>query len=1844
MSTIATPFSSVVMVAADTSTSNASTQNSTTTDAPVATRYPLAGFAGFATNQTASKSPTFYTANSGLNKDLSQLTHSSGLPIVVNTDGAPATPTGNYWNVGASWIMQVSSLGYQNLQISSQQMSNAKGPGDFTLEYSTDYNPVDPTSGTWTTVDDAKKIEVSQKYNTYLASDGQTSNGTGAGVVKNASLPESLSNMSKFFVRWRQTSRNTAYAAPGKPGAATAEGTNMSTSRLNNVVLTGTRYYGENDAKADLDDGTLVPKGQTINLTVANTDATIHYKYNNGNEVTAPEKNHAAVTIDQFNDAHQATIEAWTESTDGTKSTPITYTYSQKTLSPVTSNKSNGSALRVSTPVKLSETDDANAKIFYKITSNVGSDTQATSEEKVYDADKPLTFTADQFPLQITTRAESDNYLKSDETTYSYTLNSTDTSKLKPYFGGFHAHTMYSDGIGKPSDAFKSSKDAGLDFEIVTDHSNYFEAANTTTANQLVTNGTSDADSDGISDFTEGFQQAAAATTSNFLAMYGFEMTWSSGPGHINTLNMTTADAQNAFTSRQNSWYNNKTDDIGLQRYYDTLATLSPNAVSQFNHPGPTFGNFDDFSYWTPARDSAMSLVEVGNGEGVVHQTGYFPSYDEYFLALDKGWHVAPSNNQDNHKGKWGAANDARTVVLADKLDKDSITSAMKNRHVYASEDKNTTMSYTLNDEVMGTVLDNRPDTVNIKASLSDPDSTDKIQKVELLGNGGKVIATQTYDNANTVTFDKTLPDNNTYYVVKATEADGDIIISAPVWTGTVEKVGLNDLKAAQSMAIKGQKVTLNADLYNNEASDFKISKITYKTGNTIINEDTTPQVVTGSTTKTLAYDWIPDTDGTQKVSVIVEGTLNGETKTFTKDLSLSVKDPNKLVKIAIDGAHNNFYVNDTKYPGKFTTFTSLAAAGNATVTTLTDPITKDVLDQYSAFLISAPQLTNTNKKVYTAAEIEVLKEWSAEPGKTLVVMGTADYSYDTKSTHTPAPDTDSSEQLNQILKAVGSAARIGDDEVIDDAIKVNEDYRLSFTGANFNINNQQLMSNLDPTQVYSFYSGASVHTSDETNTNIQTLVSTHTPSEASDGKTVAKKDAQGYIIGADGARLTDAAGKTVQDVAKVADQTQVVQVPYEGTTSIDTDQDGFGMDDEAGVIQTAPKGGTAELTSETLPSGSKVVAAGTAFLSDFEVAESTDYAAALPSANTTIAKNLISEIAPTQTTSIKDVLNSTQEGEEFTIEGTLTSNSSGLIVDGKPTSAAFAEGSTYMSDGTGSINIFPLIDPKAAQGLRVQITGTLGAYYGEKELRVTSYKILSNTPETVTPITLTPQQARSNAAISQYIKTVGTVTSVDLTEGKLMLDNVLPVYIDGYITPSVDISDIVKVGNKIEVTGFGSRYLTGTDQITNPDGSKSTNMNDTDDDLNLRVVDRHDIKLVPADTTPTDPVNTTATVTFVANGATAPAEQTVKTGESITLPAGPNKAGYVFSGWLGADGKTLYAAGKTVTISESTTFVAQYTPQITYQTVTFSALGATSVPRDQSVKTGSTFTLPAGPVKNGYHFDAWLSSVDGKRYSAAAKVTITRDTKFTAIYTAYQTVSYVATGATAPASQSVLPGTTVTLPKGPAKKGYVFKNWTANGKTYKASAKVKISTSTKFTAVYLKQVKTSIKVNTIYSLTKIVRGTVSGAPAGSTITVSNDSGKVIGKAKLTSKGAYSLKLSTLKANAKLTLKIAPTDTKTSTYIASSKTVKVTASPKPAVKHLTISAKTHKLSLQTTANAVVKLYNNKKKLVSTYTVPANGKLSKKISSSIKKGQKVQLIVTNNASHGSNKTTVSYTVK
>ena len=109
-------------------------------------------------------------------------------------------------------------------------------------------------------------------------------------------------------------------------------------------------------------------------------------------------------------------------------------------------------------------------------------------------------------------------------------------------------------------------------------------------------------------------------------------MTWSGGPGHINTFNTP------GIVSRNNTTLNNKTGDAGMKAYYALLSQAEgADSISQFNHPGTTFGTFQDFAYWDAVIDSRMYLVEVGNGEGQVGAGGYYPSYERVHQGPGQG-------------------------------------------------------------------------------------------------------------------------------------------------------------------------------------------------------------------------------------------------------------------------------------------------------------------------------------------------------------------------------------------------------------------------------------------------------------------------------------------------------------------------------------------------------------------------------------------------------------------------------------------------------------------------------------------------------------------------------------------------------------------------------------------------------------------------------------------------------------------------------------------------------------------------------------------------------------------------------------------------------------------------------------------------------------------------------------------------------------------------------------------------------------------------------------------------------------------------------------------------------
>ena len=475
----------------------------------------------------------------------------------------------------------------------------------------------------------------------------------------------------------------------------------------------------------------------------------------------------------------------------------------------------------------------------------------------------------------------------SSEKSWSFTVGE---SGYKLYFGQLHSHTTYSDGSGDLETALdyvaSLPDSANVDFVAFTDHSNYFDTA--TEANPADALNDKSLMTDASRARWETYKQTAAAFTAeqdDLIALAGFEMTWSGGPGHINTFD------SDGLVSRNNTALNNKTGDAGMKLYYETIN--KGDSLNQFNHPGNTFGNFTDFSYRDDETDAHFFLVEVGNGEGQVGAGGYYPSYSEYDLALSKGWHVAPTNNQDNHKGRWGNANDARDVILAESFTEQGLYDAIRALRVYATEDKNLEIGFTVNDLPMGTIFgENTPETLDIVVTVYDPDATDAISKVELIGDEGKTV--YTWSNALELAEGElkvSLAPEETYYYVRVTQKDGDLAVTAPVWVSKPVSAGVSAFTSDPETAVVNEAVTLTAALYNDEAADAAVSSVIYTADGEEIGRDTTAYTVPAGGSITVSASYVPTEAKRQTVTVTVVMTIDGKEHTYTKDLTLSVRE-----------------------------------------------------------------------------------------------------------------------------------------------------------------------------------------------------------------------------------------------------------------------------------------------------------------------------------------------------------------------------------------------------------------------------------------------------------------------------------------------------------------------------------------------------------------------------------------------------------------------------------------------------------------------------------------------------------------------------------------------------------------------------------------------------------------------------------------------------------------------------------------------------------------------------------------------------------------------------------------
>ena len=363
-------------------------------------------------------------------------------------------------------------------------------------------------------------------------------------------------------------------------------------------------------------------------------------------------------------------------------------------------------------------------------------------------------------------------------------------AQLRVFFGNLHSHTSYSDGSATPEAGYRHARDvARLDFLAITEHNHLGRMAQEP---ELYAGPSSISLRSTANRFTVDGQ---------FLALIGQEFSSISSGNHANVLEVgeviANADVPNG------RW------DLLLEQWLPShLDSQNRPAILLLNHPSISsspndveYGR-DDFSSadaWRTALDAHASLINMINGPS--HNASSppgRPSETEFRRYLNLGFHLAPTADQDNHLENWGSAADTRTAVLAQDLTRASILEALRERRVYATEDRNLRVIVRVGGHLMGTRVTGASVPVSgtalpIDVSLTDDDEPFASYRIEVYsdeigGEEAEIVLPPTLANGNsqTTVAGLTYGGGAQYVFLRITQGHDDEDGRERVWTAPV--------------------------------------------------------------------------------------------------------------------------------------------------------------------------------------------------------------------------------------------------------------------------------------------------------------------------------------------------------------------------------------------------------------------------------------------------------------------------------------------------------------------------------------------------------------------------------------------------------------------------------------------------------------------------------------------------------------------------------------------------------------------------------------------------------------------------------------------------------------------------------------------------------------------------------------------------------------------------------------------------------------------------------------------------------------------------------------------------
>ena len=327
------------------------------------------------------------------------------------------------------------------------------------------------------------------------------------------------------------------------------------------------------------------------------------------------------------------------------------------------------------------------------------------------------------------------------------------------YRGNLHAHTGYSAdtsgaGAAPPGTAWAYARDTALiDLMAVTDHLDSLDA--TEWANTLT--------------------QAAAEQRATFAALTGFE--WNHGRlGGTSGTYINHCNVIGAVTPP----FADLTQTNTLAKFYAHGVSVQypAGAVGQFNHP--SFSDNNGLDRWSNLAydadaDRFMALMTcMGAGNQDRADRGYIP-------ALDNGWHVAPTSNQDNHTGLWGDKTGRRTGVWVDTLNVANVLTALREGRVFSSSDTDAAVRMFANTTAwMGSTV-TTPGPVDLTVEWSDG-GNQPASNLKIYTNGGVVAVDMAIAGAAGTQTVQVNPTVDSWFYALVRQGDGSEIFSAPIY------------------------------------------------------------------------------------------------------------------------------------------------------------------------------------------------------------------------------------------------------------------------------------------------------------------------------------------------------------------------------------------------------------------------------------------------------------------------------------------------------------------------------------------------------------------------------------------------------------------------------------------------------------------------------------------------------------------------------------------------------------------------------------------------------------------------------------------------------------------------------------------------------------------------------------------------------------------------------------------------------------------------------------------------------------------------------------------------------